>query len=150
MSTLTPYPPLTPQFAVHGRHQIHWQGPVLCVKLWGSFNLEGVQCLISGLLAHVRTPPVRWATCYDLEEWEGITPEAVELFLVALGNAVQVGWSAHAVVAQATARVQLLSSQVERFMKGRIPYAIFPSHAQALPWLAQQLASPTPSLTAGT
>ena len=42
MSTLTPYPPLTPQFAVHGRHEIHWQGPVLCVKLWGSFNLEGV------------------------------------------------------------------------------------------------------------
>ena len=95
-----------------------WAGRVLCVKLWGSFNLEGVQSLIKGLLSQVETPPARWATCYDLEEWEGVTPDAVELFLVALGNALQIGWSAHAVVARSAAKVHLFSLQIERFMQG--------------------------------
>jgi len=142
MAALTPYPSLTPQFAIHGRHEMAWAGRVLCVKLWGSFNLEGVQSLIKGLLSQVETPPARWATCYDLEEWEGVTPDAVELFLVALGNALQIGWSAHAVVARSAAKVHLFSLQIERFMQGRIPYAIFATQPEALTWLDQQLESP--------
>ncbi|MDT8990641.1 hypothetical protein RQP54_07150 [Curvibacter sp. APW13] len=68
------------RFAPHGQFDVLWCGDILCSRLVGTFNVQAMQAYVTELKALGAQRPTRWGRLADMRAWDGMTPEAGELF----------------------------------------------------------------------
>lgn len=68
------------RFAPHGQFDMGWCGDVLYSELHGMFNVQAMQQYITQLQALGAARNTRWGRLAQMQQWEGMTPDAAALF----------------------------------------------------------------------
>lgn len=121
-------------WSAHGSYRLHRQGDLLWIEAAHSWNAECMQELASELAALPR-PAARWGLVVDCRQWEGITPDAVEIWLAMFETAVLHGLGAAAAVMPSGFH-QRMVEPMERRMQEWAPVQSFLDLESALEWLA--------------
>lgn len=68
------------QFAPHGTFRVFWCDDVLYSELVGTFNIEAMRAYVVEVKVLGGAREARWGRLADMRRWDGMTPEAGQLF----------------------------------------------------------------------
>lgn len=122
----------------HGHFQLRWQGDVLIVEYFDTWNEVTVQKLLEQALPLWRQRgSAPWGLLSDARLWTGATPEALEEWWRFFEIGVAHGMTAFTGLLSSELHVRLVNTLSERAMT-LVPYERTDTLEQAFAWLAVQ------------